>query len=66
MAKQAHVERMEAEMDELDDRITELDYFIQNNPIFLDMQAVDRSLMRAQVSAMKAYSDILLARLERS
>jgi hypothetical protein len=58
---------MAGESAELVDRKQKLASFINSgNPLFEQLPDVDQTLLRAQLSAMTAYSDILQLRLERA
>lgn len=65
MSKPDHVLRMEAELDELNERVGKLDTFVAGNQFFLSLAPTDQDLLRAQGAAMKAYGTILTARLAR-
>lgn len=62
-----HVQRMASESAELVDRKQKLMYFVhEDNLLFSQLPDVDKTLLRAQLGAMTAYSDILQLRLERA
>lgn len=65
MSNTTHIERMQNELADLNDRRGKLSDFILNNEIFKRLPTVDRDLMHAQNAAMKTYADILTARLAR-
>lgn len=62
----AHIERMKAEMAELDDKASKLAVFINSNPLFAKLDAADQDLMKRQLSHMEAYASVLDERLERA
>lgn len=64
--KPPHVERMEAELGELNDRAAKLAAFIDGGPIFNGLSGLDQDLLRAQHAAMDTYCAILSIRLERA
>ena len=66
MSKPAHIERMETEMDELQDRLGKLQTFVASNPIFSNMEALDQNLLRSQSAAMDTYRSILSTRINRA
>lgn len=58
-----HQERVVSEQRDLSMKITGLDSFIDNNGIFITLSETEQDLMKAQRAMMKAYSSILLARI---
>lgn len=58
-----HVQRMEAEHDELTDRLNKLRTFVEENPIFETLSNIDQKLLKQQLEAMTAYEAALGARL---
>lgn len=61
----AHVERMIAELKELDDRSTKLAKFIAESPIYQSLVEDEKEDMKEQLTAMYKYSNILASRLDR-
>jgi len=59
-----HIERMKEELAQLADRTIKLSAFISGNPIFAQLPADERDLMRSQRDAMIEYHDILETRLD--
>ena len=64
--KPPHVERMEAELAELQTRAAALNTFIEHNPLFGTLDDTDQSLMQAQLGTMLAYEGVLAIRLARA
>lgn len=62
--KPAHIERMETEQAELDERIEKLRDFI-GTETFNALPLIDRELLNMQLSAMHTYAAVLGARLRR-
>lgn len=60
-----HQQRVVEEMDELDGKIRRLRGFIETSSTFRDLPAVDQSLLRVQLHAMTAYSEVLDLRVSR-
>lgn len=60
-----HQERVVIETKELDDKITKLDEFIMNNPIFKNLSEEDQNLMIQQVRSMQYYFGILVERINK-
>lgn len=58
------VERLQAEQRELFDRMAKLSAFIGWNPKFENLTQAERDLLRRQLAAMTAYSNILGERLD--
>jgi|GEM_PF-1394099 hypothetical protein len=59
-----HIERMQDELAQLADRLAKLSAFIASNPIFANMPADERQLMREQREHMIGYHDTLETRLD--
>lgn len=59
-----YIERMKDELSELADRTAKLATFISTNPIFKQLAADDRDLMRQQLVHMEGYRDTLDTRLD--
>ncbi len=55
----SHVERMRAELQELDNRVIKLDAFIRASEVFPTLPEMERERMVAQLEAMKSYSAVL-------
>jgi hypothetical protein len=51
------------EKNQLDDKISKLGEFIDNNDQFIDLDEVDQVLLERQREVMEEYSDILGARI---
>lgn len=58
-----HIERMKDELAQLTDRTTKLSEFISASPIFKQLHADERELMRDQQRAMMEYHDVLETRI---
>ncbi len=50
-----HVQRMHDEMQETEDRLKKLEYFINDNPMFNALGSMDQTLMVQQAIAMNTY-----------
>ena len=61
-----HVERMEAELDELTVKVSKLEAFILSNLQFNDLPAIDQMLLVKQAADMRQYGDTLSLRLQRA
>lgn len=59
-----HIERMKEELGQLADRTAKLATFISQNPIFKQIPADERDLMRQQLQHMEGYRDTLDTRLD--
>ncbi len=59
-----HIERMKEELAQLADRATKLSKFIAASPIFKQLPADERELMRDQKRAMMEYHDVLETRID--
>lgn len=59
-----HIERMKEELEQLADRTTKLSQFIAASPIFKQLPADERELMRDQQRAMMEYHDVLETRID--
>lgn len=59
-----HIERMKEELAQLAERTTNLSKFIVANPIFKQLPADERELMREQQRAMLEYHDVLETRID--
>ena len=62
---EAHEDRVIAERDMLEEKIEKLAWFMVGSPAFKAMDDLDQTLLRAQISAMHAYSHLLHARITR-
>ena len=62
----SHVQRMKDELDQLVEKVTALDVFIESNPIYQELSSTEQHLMCAQTCAMSAYINILKLRIELS
>lgn len=60
---QPHQQRVMDESVELQDKITRLEKFVNENPAYQGMPDDDRILLSAQLAAMTAYQRILQARI---
>lgn len=60
-----HEQRVVDEKAELDAKITALFAFINTNPLFKQLNDIDRSLLLNQRGAMHSYSEILARRIAR-
>ena len=49
------LERLKEEQDQLLDKVTKLDDFIDNNPVFFTVSEMQRVLLVTQLNAMKMY-----------
>jgi len=49
------LERLNEEQKQLLDKVTKLDDFIENNPIFYTVNSIQRILLVTQLNAMKMY-----------
>lgn len=58
-----HIERMEKEHNELKDKLTALNSFIEHNDLFKKLDPCEQVRMIQQADFMKSYLDILHARL---
>lgn len=61
-----HIQRVITEYEELDDKIDELNKFINGSPFFKKLDVKERNDMACQLTSMRNYSDILLSRLTRA
>lgn len=59
------IDRMKLELDELDERIENLEKFIESDS-FLSLEETDRSLLNKQLQAMHSYLGALSCRMERA
>jgi len=60
---QAHQQRVVDEQTELQDKATKLAEFIKSSPIFAGLDDTQQGLLKAQLSAMQAYGEILALRI---
>lgn len=58
-----HVERMVIEREELSEKVTKLEEFILNNPVFGALPEYKRILLEKQFEAMVTYEGILTERI---
>lgn len=58
-------ERIQLEQTELKDKLTKLEDFINNNPIFDTLGKVDKNLLIKQREIMQQYFQVLQLRLDR-
>ena len=58
-----HVERMVTEREELSEKVTKLEEFILNNPVFGALPECKRILLEKQFEAMVTYEGILTERI---
>lgn len=58
-------ERIQSEQAELKDKLTKLEDFINNNPIFESLGKVDKNLQIKQREIMQQYFQVLQLRLDR-
>ena len=49
------IERLQKEQEQLLDKVTKLEDFIEKNPVFLTVSEVQRVLLVTQLNAMKLY-----------
>lgn len=61
-----HIQRMLDEKAELADRWGKLCQFVDSNPVFQDLPALEKALMRKQLDAMGLYLGALSARIDRA
>lgn len=59
-----YLQRMQAELAELNDRIEKLGVFMQDNPIFEGLDQVRKTLLTRQYNAMLMYSKCLQERVD--
>lgn len=59
-----HIERMKEELAQLGERTTKISKFISASPIFKQLPADERELMRDQQRAMMEYYDVLETRID--
>ncbi len=59
------VDRMQLELNELDERIGKLEKFIETDS-FMSLEETDRSLLNEQLQAMHKYLGVLSCRMERA
>jgi len=59
-----HIERMKEELAQLAERTIKLSKFVSASPIFKQLPADERELMRDQQRAMMEYHDILETRID--
>lgn len=62
---QEHQIRVVDEATNLRNKVEALAYFINNNKIFLDLEAEDQMLLEEQLEYMKGYLDVLDERIAR-
>ncbi|HBY5949273.1 hypothetical protein REV13_10725 [Klebsiella pneumoniae] len=60
---QPHQQRLVHEQTELQDKSTKLAEFIKSSPIFAGLDGNQQGLLKAQLGAMQAYSEILILRI---
>ena len=60
---QPHQQRVVDEKTELDDKLTKLNQFITESPIFTNLDDREKSRLIAQKAHMEGYSDILGERI---
>ncbi len=60
---QAHQQRVVDEQTELQGKATKLAEFIKSSPIFAGLDDTQQGLLKAQLSAMQAYGEILALRI---
>ncbi|KGA24913.1 hypothetical protein AO825_08295 [Pectobacterium brasiliense] len=60
---QPHQQRVVDEQTDLEDKITKLNSFIAQSPIFAGLDATQQGLLMAQVGAMSSYLEILNLRI---
>lgn len=65
MELQPHQQRVVDEKTELDEKLSKLDQFIAESPIFKKLESEDRMLLEEQFRAMTEYSNILYNRINR-
>ena len=58
-----HVERMVTEREELSEKVTKLEEFILNNPVFGTLPECKRILLEKQFEVMVTYEGILTERI---
>lgn len=56
--------RLVVEQEELSDKISKLDFFVNNRSEFFDLDSEMQQLMVEQLAVMKRYSEILIKRIE--
>lgn len=61
-----HIDRMNTEIAELDDKRMKLSKFIEGGGFFEKLEPEDQELMRRQLVHMTEYSQILALRVERA
>lgn len=61
-----HIERMETEHRELQERLTKLNAFIYGSDDFNDLDKVDQALLIQQAGFMTSYSSTLASRIWRN
>jgi hypothetical protein len=61
-----YIERLKAELNEVEVRLLKLANFVDLNPIFDTLAMEDQRLMLGQLGAMTAYVSILGARFDRA
>lgn len=59
------VDRMQLELDELDERINKLEKFIETDS-FISLEETDRNLLNEQLQAMHSYLCVLSCRMKRA
>lgn len=62
----AHIERMQVEIAELDDKRQKLSSFIEGGELYNKLPAEDQDLMQRQLMHMNEYSNVLALRIERA
>lgn len=62
--KLPHEDRVRAEYDELNGKLSRLDAFIVESPIFSTLAEDEQRRMKAQAEAMRIYSRVLAARID--
>jgi hypothetical protein len=65
MALFPYQERVIAEKQDLDDKITRLDTFLSDLPEGVKLDPIDKGLLHQQLAAMKTYTNILRQRIGR-
>lgn len=60
----SHVERMQTEFQELDEKTEKLKTFIKSNPLFKELEQAEQILLQLQLQAMCTYWAVLKQRLE--